>query len=134
MLSARFLELLPGQAVATVGSGTKARFLFGAAADLLSAQLLQVEEGEPVKKTDEAGPVKKTPANEARAQDSKTANVTFADQVTKDKAEKAEGPPKKAVCLVVESQLSTRKRAARQESARNLQSTRQQLSAHSLLF
>ena len=127
MLSARFLELLAGQAAATVASGTKARFLFGAAVDLLSAQLLQVDEGEPVKKTDdnEGGPVKKTPANEARAQDSKTANVTFADQVKKDKAEKVEGPPKKAVCLVVESQLITRKRAARQESVRNLQSTRQ---------
>ncbi|CAE7307205.1 unnamed protein product, partial [Symbiodinium pilosum] len=97
MLSARFLELLAGQAAATVASGTKARFLFGAAVDLLSAQLLQVDEGEPVKKTDdnEGGPVKKTPANEARAQDSKTANVTFADQVKKDKAEKVEGPPKK---------------------------------------
>ncbi|CAE7235476.1 unnamed protein product, partial [Symbiodinium pilosum] len=97
MLSARFLELLAGQATATVASGTKAGFLFGAAADLLSAQLLQVDEGEPVKKTDdnEGGPVKKTPANEARAQDSKTANVTFADQVTKNKAEKVEGPPKK---------------------------------------
>ena len=43
MLSARFLELLAGQAAATVASGTKDGFLsFGAAADLLSAQLLRV--------------------------------------------------------------------------------------------
>ena len=106
MLSARFLELLAGQAAATVASGTQAGFLFGAAADLLSAQLLQVEgqpvnktdEGEPVKKADEGEPVKKTKVGkEARAEGLKTANVIFGHQVTKDKAE---GPPKKkAVCL-----------------------------------
>ena len=87
MLSARFLELLAGQAAATVASGTKARFLFGAAVDLLSAQLLQVDEGEPVNKTDEGEPVKKTDegepvkktkvGKEARAEGSKTANVIF---------------------------------------------------------
>ena len=76
---------------------------------------------EPVKKTD-GEPVKKEAAKEARAQDSKT---VFADQVKKDKADqKVEGPPKKAVCLV-RRQSITRKRAARQESVRNLQSTRQ---------
>ena len=137
MFSARFLELLAGQVLATA-SGTKAGFLFGAAADLLSAQLLQVDEGQPVEKTDEpvkideGEPVKTTKvAKEARAQGSKTANVVFARQVKKDKAE---GPPKKkAACLVRRQLLITYKRAARQESVRTLQSSRQRLSAHCIL-